>query len=94
MNLYLLTQTVNTDYDTYDVCVVAAATLAEAHRTHPGPYYVWAENVGWRWRDRSDLVTMRDTTWAPELRQIKVRLLGKAAPDVEAGVVCASFHAG
>jgi len=35
MNLYLLTQTVNNNYDTFDSAVVAAETEKEALRIHP-----------------------------------------------------------
>ncbi len=36
MNLYLISQTENEDYDTYDSAVVCAETAAEAKVIHPG----------------------------------------------------------
>lgn len=51
MNLYLISQTENEDYDTYDSAVVAAETPEDAARIHPdgsGSFGTWArcpENV-------------------------------------------------
>ena len=36
MNLYLLTQYTNDNYDTYDSCVVCAENPKEAKKIHPG----------------------------------------------------------
>ncbi len=36
MNLYLISQDVNTEYDTYDAAVVAAASEKSAQKKHPG----------------------------------------------------------
>jgi len=38
MNLYLLTQESNNDYDTFDSCIVASETEEEARLTHPNNY--------------------------------------------------------
>jgi hypothetical protein len=38
MNLYLISQDVNTDYDTYDAAVVAAETEEEARNISPRGY--------------------------------------------------------
>jgi len=79
VNLYLISQSVNNDYDTYDSAVVAAETELAARATHPNgdddppPYLVgcWAQ---------------------PE--DVKVTLVGVAVEGTEAGVICASFNAG
>jgi hypothetical protein len=47
MKLWLISQDVNNNYDTYDSAVVAAETADEAQRTHPGgewhdQFPVWA----------------------------------------------------
>jgi len=43
MNLYLLSQTENNDWDTFDSCVVAAKTEKEAASITPGGcYWMWA----------------------------------------------------
>jgi hypothetical protein len=48
MKLYLLTQTVNNDYDTYDSCVVAAENADDAQVMHPrypdGDAHTWASS--------------------------------------------------
>jgi hypothetical protein len=38
MNLYLISQNVNNDYDTYDAAVVAANSEDEARLIHPCGY--------------------------------------------------------
>lgn len=49
MNLYYLYQTDNTDYDTYDACIVAAESEEEAKLITPSDfnsiYGEWACNV-------------------------------------------------
>lgn len=76
MNLYLISQDTNSDWDTYDSAIVAADNVAEARRTHPGG-------------EESDY----EGSWA-SFEDIRVRLIGEAAPRIEKGVVCASFNAG
>ncbi len=44
MNLYLLSQSVNEGYDTYDSCVVAAETEDDARNMHPAGYKDWIDN--------------------------------------------------
>lgn len=79
MRLWLISQTETTGYDVYDSAVVAAESADEAQRLHPGEYDDW------------------DTTyasWATKPENVKVELIGEAAPEVKEGVVCASFNAG
>lgn len=73
MNPYLISQTVNQRYDTYDSAIVAATDEETAKGIHPGSGCTW--------------------TWC-EPHQVKVKLIGSAAPGVDAGVVLASFNAG
>lgn len=82
MNLYLLTQYVNNDYDTYDSCVVAAADEESARRTHPG-----REKSAWD----DDYYARK--TWARP-HEVTVSLIGTAKEGTAAGVVLASFNAG
>lgn len=52
MNLYLISQSVNNDYNTYDSAVVAAPDEETARNTYPG----WGEWDYGRWaRYRSDV---------------------------------------
>jgi hypothetical protein len=39
MNLYLISQSVNNDYDTFDSAIVAAESDEDARRMHPGGDY-------------------------------------------------------
>jgi hypothetical protein len=78
MKLWLLSQNMNTGWDTYDSAVVAAETAEAAKRFDPGGYLI--EDDG--------------CCWAGTLEDIEVKFLGEAAPGVKAGVICASFNAG
>lgn len=80
MNLYLLTQTDNAGYDTYDSCVVAAPDEDTARCLHPGGYD-WDSFGG-------------SGTWAFYPSTVKAQLIGVAVEGTAAGVVLASFNAG
>ncbi len=78
MKLWLISQKVNTGYDTYDSAVVAAETEEQARKTSPAIC---------SFRD----YTLEQ--WAiPE--HVTVKYIGDADPSVAAGVVLASFNAG
>lgn len=81
MNLYLIVQSVNNDWDTYDSAVVAAVDEEQARNTHPSGDYEKD------WEDTN-------ATWAYSPEQVSVRYLGPAMEGSEAGVICASFNAG
>jgi hypothetical protein len=80
LNLYLLKQRWNTGYETYDSCVVAARTEAEARAMHPSGSP----------RDEAD----RGDWAAPE--HVEVTLLGTAGHAVasQPHVICASYTSG
>lgn len=82
MNLYLISQDVNTGYDTFDSAVVAAETEEEAKTIHPADY-------------NSDEPVTENTgdVWSP-LSKVQCKLLGTAIESTEKGVICASFNAG
>ena len=81
MKLYLISQTVNRDDDTYGSAVVCAPTEEAARNTHPGGYDEdkWGISGIWEWCNPKD---------------VKVVEIGTANPDTPEGVVCASFNAG
>lgn len=87
MKLWLLSQEVNSRWDTFDSCVVAADTEAAARLIHPyGEKEQWDGKV---WRSSPHWT---DDTWAtPDV--VKVTEIGIAADGIT-GVVCASFNAG
>lgn len=80
MNLYLISQEVNTDYDTYDSAVVCAESEEAARTTHPS---------GSEW----DGTFGRYSSWSA-LADVKVKVIGIADATIPCGVVCASFNAG
>jgi len=80
MNLYLLEQTDNNDYDTYDNMIVCAESEQDARTIHPdGSTFV--EN------------TMR-SSWAKLSENITCKLIGIAIEGATRGVELASFNAG
>lgn len=85
MNLYLLSQNVNNDYDTYDCAIVCAKNKSDALTIHP---------------DRSEKEFKEETertyfrTWVGKKSDIHCKLIGIASPRIKRGVVCASFNAG
>lgn len=81
MKLFLLSQTVNKDYDTYDSCVVACKTVDEALTMHPNG----SENK------ETDDQTF--SSWALP-KDVKVKYVGEATRGTKKGVICASFNAG
>ena len=82
MKLWKISQTKNSDYDTYDSAVVAAETEEAARLTHPG-----GETDGW-WTSRWYL-----SCWA-EPQEVLVSYIGEAAPNTKPGVIVTSFNAG
>lgn len=85
MNLYLISQTQRSGFDTYDSAVVCAENEALARNMHPA----------WRSPQASDWSKLRyDESWATHPDQVTVKLIGEAAIGIPAGVVCASYNAG
>lgn len=80
MNLYLLTQSQMTGYDTFDAIVVAAEYEEDAKNIFPRHYY---EN----WEECR-------RTWASSPEQVTAEFLGQAKEGTERGVILASFNAG
>lgn len=82
MNLYLISQDENNDFDTFDCAVVRAESEEEAARINP-------DGKGERWipKDSYD-------TWAHSVEAVSVVLLGVALEGSTKGVVCASFNKG
>jgi hypothetical protein len=93
MRLWIISQTDNDDYDTYDCAVVAAETEQEARLTSPS-HYKWIDGK-WRYQrtDGSEIVEEYRTTWTtPD--KVKVELIGEAVEGTQQGIILASFNAG
>lgn len=89
LKLYLLSQNVNTDYDTYDSCVVAAKDEAQARRIHPGMY----GNRLWWVPDKDGLRSQAVRCWASP-KEVSVVYIGDAVIGTKVGAICSSFNAG
>ena len=86
MNLYLISQTENEGYDTYDSAVVYAETAEQARLIHP-------DGKG-KWEDTAVCRNKWQYTWC-DAKHVKVRMIGIPASWMELGpVICASFNAG
>jgi len=82
MKLFLISQEVNNNYDTYDSAVVAAPDEATAQNMHPSN----GKQIGWA------TLPKYDDDWCKLPEQVTVKYLGET--DLPQGVVCASFNAG
>ena len=80
MNLYLISQKENDDYDTYDSAVVCAESAEAASMTRPS---------GSDWDGKSK----QYDDWCAATK-VSVKLIGVAVDGSTPGVVCASFNAG
>ena len=81
MNLYLLTQDVNVDWDTYDSVIVCAESEEEAVKIHPNG-------------DIFDTVCRWGSEWVKDPSHVECKKIGVADESIEKGVVLASFNAG
>lgn len=84
LKLYLISQNVNCDYDTYDSAVVAAENSEEARLFDP------AAIDGSLISDRY----YRYGAWVHDFADVAVMYIGDAAEGISKGVICASFNAG
>lgn len=87
MNIYLISQTVNVDYDTYDSAVVIAPDEDTARNMDPG-----GRDTGrlFKWEHNNALYS----NWAFKPEEVQVRLLASTGDDAVPCVLCASFNAG
>lgn len=100
MKLWLISQTENTGYDTYDSAVVAALSEKAAMHTHPSEFSCggWGPLNGhdtWRGQYSSSgaFYESGNGDWAPP-QKVTAQLLGNAIKGTKAGIICASFNAG
>ena len=86
MNIYLIEQSKNLGYDTYDSAVVVARSVKDARSIHPR--LDWFRRNGMKeWNGKDD------DSWV-DAKYVIVTYIGKASPKMDRSVVCASFHAG
>ena len=79
MNLYLISQSKNSGYDTFDSAVVCAKDEEGARNTLPD--------------ERLNNGDLGDE-WVSDLSQVEVKYIGEAGKGIKEGVICASYNAG
>ena len=83
MKLFLLEQSENNGYDTFDSCVVCAENEEDARNIMPdfssGKEFTPSNMYG---------------AWAYTIEGVEVKYLGEAEPSLEKGIIIASFNAG
>lgn len=79
MKLWLVSQSENSDYDSYDSMVVAAETEDAARNTMPSQHESFGRDYG---------------AWCSGPDKVQVELIGEATSHIKAGVIVASFNAG
>lgn len=85
LKIYLISQSVNYDYDTYDSAVVVARNKYFARRTHPDGNLI---------KNESELRKQNTGSWVNKFSDITIKEIGTANAKQLAGVICASFNAG
>ena len=94
MNIYLISQSVNNDYDTFDSAVVAAETEKDAREIHPSSFYKRFQG-GWGFTYACGDVKFEGTTtgdWCSS-EDVAVKLIG-VGTHKDSGVILSSFNAG
>lgn len=83
--LYLLSQDINNDYDTFDSVIVCAPDEETARNIHPSGKDCEFDRAGHTYG-----------AWVNEdqKNKIKISKIGIAENDIEVGIVIASFNAG
>lgn len=89
MKIYLVSQNVNNDYDTYDSFVCIASSENEARQTHPHKSAVWNGSywVHSMWGSEWDI-----WEWCLP-SQVEVEYIGESKEELPR-VILASFNAG
>jgi len=86
MNLYLITQSEISGYDTYISAVVAAKSENDAKLIHPSNVIDGAAGI--------DGGFTSSMAWASRPSNVTAAYLGRAARSVKRGIILASFNAG
>lgn len=84
MNIYVISQETNNNYDTYSEAVVCAPSIEVAKTIHPNGNMLLTEED---WKYYGYL-------WCSKIEEVKCKFIGCACFGIEQGVVVASFHAG
>jgi len=91
MKLYLISQTENNDWDTYDSAVVAAPDEDTARNLNPRAEGESDSNLFVDWNNLRESTWF---TWASKPENVKVVCIGIANTNTPLGVILTSFNAG
>ena len=93
MNLYLISQTKNTNYDSYDSAVVIAESEYEACMIHPSGKKMTVSSSGYFIFSKECYC---EFDWVLNVDDVCVELIAKNVVGVHqyARIICASYNAG
>lgn len=99
MKVYLLTQSLVSDWDTYDSVVVIAQNEEEARTIHPSEFVTHIKDGKWMGtysRPEGGEYENESYDWVKfaDIDKITVKEIGTANEDQTRGVLLASFNAG
>lgn len=80
MNLYLISQKENNDYDTYDAMIVCADNEEEARNITP--------------EDDNSFPSLMWSSWCSSPEQVSVEYLGIADEKITREIILSSYNAG
>ena len=98
MKLWLISQSENSNYDTFDSAVVAAETEEEARHTYPS-FGEWDRGTKrwngskWLWHLQDGRVLYHSSSDWTSPDRVNVQFLADGYQG-DAGTICASFNAG
>ena len=84
MKLYLISQTINNDWDTFEAAVVCAPSELTAQNMNPDSGEPMTDGD---WQNRFP-------SWCSSPKEVTVKYIGEATDGIKQGVVLASFKAG
>jgi hypothetical protein len=94
VKLFMISQEVNHDYDTYDSAIVAAESPEAARRLHPNGTHIWSDALkGWVEEGKNKVDEWRAKDWVGDIDRVSVAYIGEAAGGVHR-VIHSSFNAG
>jgi len=96
MKLFLISQSKNNGYDTYDSAVVCAESSAEAIKHNPSGDYDYEEKTNDNPYSEEDEFIFADCDYGSWVKKefVDVEYIGEAKEGSTAGVICSSFNAG
>lgn len=92
MKLYKISQSVNTDWYSYDSAVVAASSKKEARTIIPSPFYFYDDAFYYKYKNQEPIIERVDPSWC-DPKHVNAEIIGQT--DLPAGtVINSSYNAG